>query len=172
MTKNLLLTLLLGLALFGINQTVPAQTGGTMQIKLYFPTEEDEAIDKLIEVRRSIKKTTRVADAALRELFKGVTEDERQKGLTSAYAVSDIVTGRGECQGDKMKPLGAYLIGVTIKRGIATVNFRPAAECYLQSAISQMDRVMNPIDKTLMQFKSIKEVQYALNGKVITEWDA
>jgi spore germination protein GerM len=172
MTKNLLLTLLLGIALFGINQPAAAQTGGTMQISIYFPTEEDEAMDKLVMVRRSIKKTTRVAEAALRELFKGVTETEHKQGLTSAYAVTDIVTGRGECQGNKMKPLGAYLIGVTIKRGTATVNFRPEAECYLQSAISQMDRVMNPIEKTLMQFKSIKEVQFALNGKVITEWDA
>jgi hypothetical protein len=31
---------------------------------------------------------------------------------------------------------------------------------------------MDPIDATLKQFKSIKEVQYAINGEVITEWDA
>lgn len=170
--KNLFLILLLGIFLIGNYSVVSAQTGGTIQVKVFFPTENYEADDKLIEVARTVKKTTRVADVALRELLKGVTEEEKKRGLISAYAVSDIVTGRGECQDDKMKPLGAYLIGITIKKGVATVNFRPEAECYLQSAISQMNRVMDPIEKTLLQFKTIKKVQYALNGKVITEWDA
>lgn len=151
---------------------VSAQTGGTMQVKIFFPTDDYESDDKLIAVERTVKKTTKVADAALRELLKGVTQEEKKRGLISVYETSDIITGRGECQSNKMKPLGAYLIGVTIKRGVATVNFKPEAECYLQSAISMMNRVMNPIDKTLMQFKTIKKVQYALNGKVITEWDA
>ena len=170
--KKLFLALLLGILLTGIYSTASAQSGSTMQVKVYFPTENYESDDKLIEVTRTVKKTSRVADAAVRELLKGVNEEEKKNGLISVYAVSDIITGRGECQDEKMKPLGAYLIGVSIKRGTAIVNFRPAAECYLQSAISMMNRVMNPIEKTLMQFKSIKKVEYALNGKVITEWDA
>ena len=168
----LLLALLCGIFFAGFCPPAQAQTGGTMKIKLYFPKADPNAGDELVAVERWIKKTTRPADAAVRELLKGATADDRRKGLSSAYAVEDIVTGREECRSEKMKPLAAYLIGVTIRRGVATVNFRPAAECYLQSAASQMSRVMDPIDATLKQFKTIKEVRYALNGKVITAWDA
>ena len=171
--KKLLSALLLGILLNGMCLLVSAQMGGTMQVKIFFPTDKYEDDDKLIAVERTVKKTTKVADAALRELLKGVNDEEKKRGLISVYETSDIITGRDECQSNKMKPLGAYLIGVSVsKKGVATVNFKPEAECYLQSAISMMNRVMNPIEKTLMQFKTIKKVQYALNGKVITEWDA
>jgi len=172
--KNYLLLAALFLTIFliGFGQTARAQTGGTMKIKLYFPKDDPDADNELVAVERNIKRTNRVADAALRELLKGVTEDERKKGLDSAYSVDSIVTGREECSRDKMKPLAAYYLGVSVKKGTATVNFRAEAECYLQSAAFMMSRVMNPIDATLKQFSSIKEVQYALNGKVITEWDA
>lgn len=170
--KKILSAIIIGFFISTLSLNISAQTNGTMKIKLYFPTEEYESDDKLHAVERTVKKTNRVAEAAIKELLKGVNEEEKKRGLISVYSVSDIITGRDECQSDKMKPLGAYLIGVTIKRGTATVNFKPEAECYLQSAISMMNRVMNPIEKTLMQFKTIKSVQYALNGKVITEWDA
>lgn len=174
MKRNYLLlaALLFGIFLAGISPAVQAQTGGTMKIKLYFPKDDPNADIELVAVERTIKKTNRVAVAALRELLKGTNEAERKKGLTSAYSVDSIVTGREECSREKMKPLGAYFLGVSIKKGVATVNFRAEAECYLQSAITAMNYVMNPIDATLKQFKSIKEVQYALDGKVITEWDA
>jgi spore germination protein GerM len=172
--KNYLLfaALFLSVFLLGFSQPARAQTGGTMKIKLYFPKDDPNAEIELVAVERNVKRTSRVADAALRELLKGVTESERKKGLTSAYAVDSIVTGREECRRDKMKPLVAYYLGVSVKRGTATVNFRAEAECYLQSAITMMKFVMEPIDATLKQFPSIKEVQYALDGKVITEWDA
>lgn len=170
--QYLLIALLFGIFLSGMCPAVFAQANSTMKIKLYFPKDDPDADNELVAVERSIKKTSRVADAVVRELLKGVNEEERKKGLTSAYNTSDIVTGRGECANDKMKPLGTYLIGVSIKKGTAIVNFKPEAECYLQSAAFMMSRVMNPIDATLKQFKSIKKVEYALNGKIITDWDA
>lgn len=174
MKRNYLLlaALLFGILLAGISPAVQAQTRGTMKIKIYLPKDDPNAEIELVAVERTIKKTSRVADAVLRELLKGANDGERKKGLTSVYSVEDLVTGRDECSRDKMKPLGAYFLGVSIKRGVATVNFRPEAECYLQSTVTMMSYVMNPIDTTLKQFKSIKEIRYALNGKVITEWDA
>jgi len=174
MKRNYLLlaALLFGVFLAGISPAVQAQTGGTMKVKIFLPKDDTNGEIELVAVERTVKKTKSVADAALRELLKGASEAERRKGLTSTYSVDSIVTGREECSREKMKPLGAYLIGVSIKKGVATVNFRPEAECYLQSAITAMSYVMNPIDTTLKQFKGIKEVQYALDGKVITEWDA
>lgn len=170
--KKILSAILIVFFISTFSFDISAQTNKTIKIKVFFPTEEYESDDKLHAVERTITKTTRVADSAVRELLKGVNEEEKKRGLISVYEVSDIVTGRDECQSNKMKPLGAYFIGVSVKKGTATVNFKPEAECYLQSAISMMNRVMNPIEKTLLQFKTIKRVQYALNGKVITEWDA
>ena len=178
MQKALQLALFSCILLTGLFLPVQAQQkptsggGGKTDIKLYFPKEDPDADNELVAVTRSVKKTKSVADAALRELFKGVTEVERKQGLTSAYTVDAVVTGRTECARNLLKPLGEYFIGVSIKKGVATVNFRPEAECYLQSAAFMMSRVMNPIEATLKQFKSIKEVRYALDGKVITEWDA
>jgi spore germination protein GerM len=170
--KNLFCVLLFGALITGFGSIAAAQAGGTVKVKLYFAKADPEADNEVYPVERTIKKTARVADAALRELLKGVTEEDRKNGLASSYEVGDIVTGREECASDKIKPLRAYLIGVTIRRGVAIVNFRPEAECYLQSAAFAMARVMNPIDATLKQFKAIKRVEYALNGKIITEWDA
>ncbi len=164
--------LLLSIFVLGGAQAAQAQTRGTMKIKIYFPKDDPDANLSLVAVERNVKRTNRLADAAVRELLKGVSESDRKMGLTSVYAVENLITGRTECAREKMKPLAAYFIGVTIKRGTATVNFRPEAECYLQSTITMMGFVMDPIDATLKQFPSIKEVQYALDGKVITEWDA
>lgn len=168
----LLAAFLLSFFAFVGGQSAFAQTGATMKIKLFFPKDNTNGEVELVAVERSIAKTARVAEAALRELLKGVGESEKKMGLMSTYEAKDIVTGRDECQSDKMKPLGAYLIGVTIKKGTAIVNFRSEGECYLQTAITAGDFVMKPIEATLKQFPTIKRVDYALNGKVITDWDA
>ena len=163
----------LGIFVLGSATTAArAQSRGTMTIKLYFPKDDPDANLYLVAVERRVKRTNRVADAAVRELLKGVSESERKMGLTSLYAPENLITGRTECAREKMKPLAAYFLGVTVKKGVATVNFRPEAECYLQSTVTMMNFVMNPIEATLKQFPTIKEVQYAIDGKVITEWDA
>lgn len=171
-TRIIFLTLLLSILLITFGQAAEAQTGGMMKIKLYFPKDDPDANLELVAVERTIRQTKSLADAALRELFKGETADERKKGLTSKFKVDSIVVGRDECARNKMKPLGAYFLGVSIKKGVAIVNFRPEAECYLQTTITMQTFTLNPIEATLKQFKTVKEVQFALNGKVITEWDA
>jgi spore germination protein GerM len=151
---------------------IAQKPAATMKVKVYFAKDDPNADIQLVAVERDVKKTKSVADAALRELLKGVGEKEKSMGLISTYEPKDIVTGRDECQTDKMKGLGAYLIGVTIRKGVAIVNFKPEAECYLQTAITAGEYVTKPIEATLKQFKSIKKVEYAINGKVITDWDA
>ena len=168
----ILTTLLFGIFLFGFGQTAQAQTGKMMKIKLFFPKDDANGEIQLVEVERSVAKTSRIADTAIRELLKGVGENEKKMGLMSTYEVKDIVNGRDECTNDKIKPLAAYFIGVKIKKGIAIVNFRSEGECYLQTAITAADFVMKPIEATLKQFPSIKGIDYAINGKIITEWDA
>lgn len=142
-----------------------------LKIKLYF-FKDDPDVEEMVAVTRYIKPTNRVAEAALRELLKGVSDIDRKDGLQSSYSVESMITGRDECGRHLIKPLADYLIGVSVKKGVATVNFREPAGCYLQTTIAMQTHVMGPIEATLKQFKSIKEVQYALDGKVITEWDA
>ncbi|HEX8249198.1 MAG TPA: hypothetical protein VF599_13560 [Pyrinomonadaceae bacterium] len=151
-------------------QTTHSRRSST-KIKLYFPPRKDWDYN-VVAVTRRIPKTRRVADAELRELFKGVNDDERKRGLFSAYSLESMITGREECSRKIIKPLLAYYSGVSIRNGVATVNFHKPAGCYLETTPAMANAVMMPLDSTLKQFKSIKEVQYALDGEVITEWDA
>ena len=107
-------------------------------------------------VKRKTLVTKRPADAALRLLFAGPTDAEKAKGMES------------------LAPLGDYYLGVSIKRGVATVNFKPGAEKYLYvlGPNCRQEQVLTPIANTLKRFPSIKKVDYAINGKVIEEWDA
>jgi spore germination protein GerM len=173
--KTRLLFFALLLIVFPAVFSMPAQaqkSDGAMKIKVYLLKEVPNADSVLVAAERRVKKTKKIADAALRELFKGETDAERREGLATYYTVESVVSGNEECAHNLLKPLGAYFIGVSIKKGVATVNFRPEAGCYLQTAYTMANMVMNPIDATLKQFESIKKVQYALDGKVITEWDA
>lgn len=107
-------------------------------------------------VNRKIPATRRIADAALRLLFAGPTAEEKAKGM------------------EGIAPLGDYYLGVSIKRGVAIVNFRPGAEEHLHTSgpVCMQEAVLTPINKTLTQFPTIKSVEYAINGKIIEEWDA
>lgn len=106
-------------------------------------------------VTRKIPKTQMVADAALKQLFAGPNEAEKAKGMEGIVA------------------LAKYYRGVSIKKGVATVNFRPGAEEHLRvnGPLCMQDQVLAQIINTLKQFGSVKSVEYAINGKIIKEWD-
>jgi hypothetical protein len=107
-------------------------------------------------VVRKVAPTKRTADAALRLLFAGPNVSEQAKGME----------GPG--------PLGEYYRGVSIKDGVAVVNFRPGAEKYLHVSgpACGQERVLTPIVKTLKRLSTITSVDFAINGKIIEEWDA
>lgn len=107
-------------------------------------------------VKRTIPAAKQVADAALRVLFAGPDAAEKARGMESNA------------------PLGDYYLGVTIRKGVAIVNFRKGAERYLyvDGPLCKQDMVLKPIVETLKQFRSVKSVDYAIEGKIIEEWDA
>ena len=107
-------------------------------------------------VVRKVAPTKRTADAALRLLFAGPNVSEQAKGM------------------EGLGPLGEYYRGVSIKDGVAVVNFRPGAEKYLHvlGPACGQERVLTPIVKTLKRLSTIKSVDFAINGKIIEEWDA
>ena len=106
-------------------------------------------------VRRKIPSTPAVADAALKLLFAGPTDAEKAKGM------------------EGIASLGKYYRGVSIRKGVAVVNFRPGAEEHLRvnGPLCMQDQVLAQIINTLKQFATIKSVEYAINGKIIKEWD-
>lgn len=107
-------------------------------------------------VKRSVKPTKKLAHAALQLLFAGPTVAEQAKGM------------------EGLGPLGKFYRGVSIKNETAVVNFRPGAEKYLYvlGPACQQEKVLTPIVETLKRFGTIKSVDYAINGKIIEDWDA
>jgi spore germination protein GerM len=107
-------------------------------------------------VKRKVATTKRPAHTALTLLFAGPTAEEKTKGMQT------------------LAPLGNYYLGVSIKKGVAIVNFKLGAEKYLHvsGAFCEQEQVLTPIIKTLKQFATIKSVDYAINGKIIKDWDA
>jgi hypothetical protein len=140
----------------------------TMTVKLYFGDKkviEDSDCRATLPVTRTIPKTTAVADAALRLLFQGVTPQEKAQGLTSSFdRPSDGENSTG--------PLSTFYQGVVVVNEVATVKFSSPALDYLNSAACAQEAVKGPIERTLLQFTSIKSVQYSIDGKIFTDWDA
>lgn len=94
-------------------------------------------------VTRSVPKTTAVANASMKVLL-----DEA------------------------LPELRPYYNGVTIKNGVAIVDFDKAALSRLNSAACMQTMTKAPIEKTLKQFPTIKSVEYSIDGKVFDQWDA
>ena len=138
-------------------------------VKLYFGDkkvieESDCAATK--PVARYIPKTSAVADATLRLLLQGVTpEIGEAQGLVSSF---DNKTGYF---GENIESLLSYYHGITIVNGVATLKFSGEAMAYLNNTACTQEAVKGSIGDTLLQFPSIKKIQYSIDGKVITDWD-
>lgn len=130
------------------------QKGATMPIKLFFANEKPDKSDgcdgKVFPVTREIPKTEGVARAALEELFKGPTEQEKAEGYWSFFH-----------DGTK-----SILISVKVKKGAAFVNLKGEVIEKLGSATTSCGGKFHDasIEKTLTQFPSIKKVFFAIEG--------
>lgn len=129
-----------------------------LNIKLFFfqPDATYSDCGAVGAANRKIPNTKQVARETLKLLFAGPTADEKAKGM----------------QG--IEKLGALFIDVKVKNHKAVVNFRSGAEefLYVSGPICMSQTVLAPIEKTLLQFRNIKSVDYAIDGKIIEEWDA
>ncbi len=92
---------------------------------------------------RYVPKTVAVADAALRILL-----NENYPSLKDHYN------------------------GLTIKNGVAIVDFDQPALSRFDSAACIQAMTKMPIEKTLKQFPTIKSVEYSIDGVVKKDWDA
>lgn len=165
-------TLLIMLMSVAASAIFPQTSNATVRYKVYFVKDNAGFEEHIIAVERIRLKTPRVADAALRDLFKGPNLGEQKEALDSYYRPRDVIKYIEFCKPEKLLPLSEYYKGVSIKNGTAIVNFSPDAACYLQSTPAMAHVVLTPIELTLKQFKTVKRVEYALNGKIIVDWDA
>ena len=101
---------------------------------------------KVFVAERKIPKTTSVAKAALTELFKGPTEEEKKEGYFTAIAS------------------GVEIKGLVIENGIAKADFNEALGAGVDSAC-ESSTIREQIIRTLKQFPTVKDVVISINGK-------
>ena len=107
-------------------------------------------------VTRTIPKTKAVANAALEELFKGVTPDEAKRGFVSFSPE--------ETKG--------ILKSIKIKNKAAYINFNKVVYEQMGNATSSCGGgFFSSIEKTLFQFPTIKKVFYAIEGNPADFYD-
>jgi spore germination protein GerM len=131
------------------------------RIKVYLGNSEknpqSEDCTKVFAVSREIPPTKAVAAAALQELFKGVTAEEKAKNYESLFSPESA----------------SILHKVNIKNGIAYVNLKTGITESVNSASTSCGRDMffAQIEKTLKQFPTVKKVFFAIEGKPADFYD-
>lgn len=160
MKKQTFIWTLLLVALFSVS--VFAQKEKTMTIKVYFGDSNNnpniEDCSKVKAVYRKVPKTKAVARAALNELFKGPTKEEKEAGLFSWFS-SDSKH---------------ILKNITIKNGNAYVDFDKWITENMGNATTSCGgaNFISEIETTLKQFPTVKKVFYAIekNPLEFYEW--
>jgi len=122
----------------------------TMAVKVYFGNEQKNpnAMDcRLVyPVERKIAKTTATGRAALEELLKGPTEDEKAQGCYTSINT------------------GVKIQKLSIVGGVAKVDFDKQLEFQVGGSC-RVAAINSQIVTTLKQFSSVKEVIISIDGR-------
>jgi len=121
----------------------------TMTVKIFFSNSILDPKFSDLQVfasERQIPKTQAVARAALEELLKGVTEEEKSKGLFTNIN-----------NGVKIQKL-------SIENGIARIDFNEQLEFQVAGS-ARVEAIRAQIIQTLKQFPSIDNVIISINGR-------
>lgn len=130
---------------------VPAATAAveTMTVEAYFNNnylDPQITCNKVFVVKREVPKTQAVARAALEELLKGPTEQEKTDGYMT-----------------NINP-GVKIQSLTIQEGVAKVDFDKT----LEQAVGGSCRVLairSQITRTLEQFPTVEQVIISIDGR-------
>jgi len=128
---------------------VKLKASDTLTIKVYFNSSKldpEVSCNKVFPVDRVIPKTVSTAKAAVEELLKGPTENEKADGYTTS-----------------INP-GVKLNKISITDGTATADFDETLQ-YQVGGSCRVSSISAEITQTLKQFSSIKEVLITINGK-------
>lgn len=120
---------------------------GTDTVKVYFGKQgNDDSCTKVFSLERNIVKTEAVARAAIEELIKGPTAEEKANGYFTGINSS------------------AKVNKLTIVDGTATIDFNEALEEGVGGSC-KVAEIRQQIKQTLMQFASVKKVIISINGR-------
>lgn len=117
----------------------------TKVITVYF-VETIDGQEEIVEAVREIPSTVAVGKAAIEELLKGPSAEEKALGLSSLI------------------PKGTKLLGIDIKDGVAEADFSKE----LQKGVAGSARVLairGQIEKTLMQLDSVNKAVIMVEGR-------
>jgi len=114
--------------------------------KVYFSNNAaDSTCDYVVSVKRIVPETKAIASAAITELLKGPTDEEKKQGYSTSI------------------PVGSKLNSISIVNGEARVDFNSVTEsgggsCSMAARVAQ-------ITETLKQFSTITSVEMSINGR-------
>ncbi len=120
-----------------------------MVVKVFFNNSKLDpgySCNKVFAVERKIQKTDAVAGAAITELFKGPTEEEKSQGFFTSL------------------PDGVQIQKLTIENGVAKADFNEALEFQVGGSC-RVSAISAQITQTLKQFSSVKDVLISINGR-------
>lgn len=123
----------------------PTPTPETREVKVYFPRNDDNNI-VFVELTRTIPKTEAVGTAALNELLKGPTEDEKARGLYTPI------------------PEGTKLLSLEQEDGAFYADF-DAKMLEGMGGSARVMAVIRIIELTLKQFPTVKEAHILVEGQ-------
>lgn len=121
----------------------------TTKIKVYFNNDRldpEVSCNKVFPTEREIIKTPAIARAALGELLKGPTVEEKADGF-----FSNINSG-------------VEIQGLVIENGVAKVDFDETLERAVGGSC-RVAAIRSEITQTLKQFSTVKEVLISINGR-------
>ncbi len=121
----------------------------TMTIKVYFNNDKldpEFSCNKVFPVEREISKTQAVAMASLKELLKGTTQGEEEKGF-----FTNINSG-------------VKIQSLTIENGVAKVEFDEQLEFQVGGSC-KVSAIRAQITETLKQFPTVDSVIISINGR-------
>ncbi|MDD5071441.1 MAG: GerMN domain-containing protein [Patescibacteria group bacterium] len=131
---------------------VPIIFGGTeekIKIKVYFNNnrlDPEFSCNKVFPAEREVIKTEAIARAALEELLKGATEEEKEEGFFTSINS------------------GVEVQSLTIKDGMAKVDFDEQLEFQVGGSC-RVSAISAQIRETLKQFSTVDEVIISINGR-------
>ena len=94
----------------------------------------------------------------------------KDRNLTSPFRPETL---KGTSHFEGAKPLGSYYRGARINGAVFTICFSSDAMRYLNNAAGIQQSVKGAIEGTIMKnFPDVKKIEYEIDGKVVTDWDA
>lgn len=121
-----------------------------MRVLVFFPNNklDPNMVDcsKVFGTTRAVVQTTAVARAALEELFKGPTDQEKTEGYSTSV------------------PVGVKIQKLTIVNGVAKVDLSQDLEQQV-SGSCRVTSIRAEITETLKQFPTVQNVEISIDGR-------